>query len=428
MKKFISALSALAVMCSYVPVMPENLLKTSAVSAMSADAISETETFFVVVGTYYGDVQLRYFDEDNIKKVVWKDAPEDLSYGDVLVADGEVSMTYKKSMPDNPVYAIASYYELNAGTELSEIGNCSELMEQKELTVTGKDYIGSGQWTVLLSDTDGVEYRYGLNVFGSSLGVNPTDTEVGDVCVYSFYDGNIIIPLEESETDNAFDAETFFVVVSPTGSDTVQLRYFSENSVDRVLWKYAPEGLSYGDVLVADGEVSMNRVQTYPDIPNLQMAYHYELDEDAVLTNSGNCSEIMELKELSITEQVYDGSGHWSIHLTDTDGQAYYYGLMNGTLGINLIDGKVGDAYIFSFCQGNIIIPVKELNSTDIMGDTNGDGIFSVADVILLQKWLLDASDVSLNDWKTADFHEDGVLDIFDLCLMKKALIEYNKS
>lgn len=60
-----------------------------------------------------------------------------------------------------------------------------------------------------------------------------------------------------------------------------------------------------------------------------------------------------------------------------------------------------------------------------LMGDVNGDDVFSVADVIMLQKWLLTVPDTHLSNWKAADFYEDDKLDVFDLCLMKMALI-YN--
>ncbi len=56
-------------------------------------------------------------------------------------------------------------------------------------------------------------------------------------------------------------------------------------------------------------------------------------------------------------------------------------------------------------------------------GDVNGDGEFSVADVVLLQKWLLAVPYTQLADWKAGDFYDDGKLDVFDLCLMKRELL-----
>lgn len=58
-----------------------------------------------------------------------------------------------------------------------------------------------------------------------------------------------------------------------------------------------------------------------------------------------------------------------------------------------------------------------------LMGDVNLDGSFNVADVVLLQKWLLAVPDIHLEQWKAADFCEDDKLDVFDLCLMKRALL-----
>ena len=63
-------------------------------------------------------------------------------------------------------------------------------------------------------------------------------------------------------------------------------------------------------------------------------------------------------------------------------------------------------------------------NYTTIMGDVNADGVFSVSDVVLFQKWLLAVPDTYLANWKAVDFYEDDVLNVFDLTLMKRALIE----
>ena len=64
-----------------------------------------------------------------------------------------------------------------------------------------------------------------------------------------------------------------------------------------------------------------------------------------------------------------------------------------------------------------IIVP----NTT--VGDCNDDGTFTVSDVVLLQKWLLAVPDTHLANWQAADLCEDGKLDVFDLCMMKRKLI-----
>ncbi len=59
----------------------------------------------------------------------------------------------------------------------------------------------------------------------------------------------------------------------------------------------------------------------------------------------------------------------------------------------------------------------------EVIGDCNADGELTVADTVLLQKWLLSVPDTKLSDWKAADLCEDGVIDVFDLAMMKRALL-----
>lgn len=67
-----------------------------------------------------------------------------------------------------------------------------------------------------------------------------------------------------------------------------------------------------------------------------------------------------------------------------------------------------------------------ELTDDNASGDVNDDGSFGVNDVVMLNKWLLAVPDTHLNNWKAADYNNDNRLDVFDLCLMKRALIESN--
>lgn len=64
----------------------------------------------------------------------------------------------------------------------------------------------------------------------------------------------------------------------------------------------------------------------------------------------------------------------------------------------------------------------RPINNT-VIGDVNSDGEFTVADVVLLQHWLLAVPDAELANWQAADLCEDGKLDVFDLVMMKRKLI-----
>ena len=68
--------------------------------------------------------------------------------------------------------------------------------------------------------------------------------------------------------------------------------------------------------------------------------------------------------------------------------------------------------------EGNEVAPSFK------MGDINSDGKFTISDVVIFQRWLLSASSNAISNWQAADYYKDGKLDVFDLCLMKKALLK----
>ncbi len=78
-------------------------------------------------------------------------------------------------------------------------------------------------------------------------------------------------------------------------------------------------------------------------------------------------------------------------------------------------------AWIVSFLQDEAS---AEHVAKAASGDVDANGEFNISDVVIFQKWLLGVTSYSLDDWKAADFCNDGKLDIFDLTRMKKELIK----
>ena len=68
-----------------------------------------------------------------------------------------------------------------------------------------------------------------------------------------------------------------------------------------------------------------------------------------------------------------------------------------------------------------VLIPTAAPVKT-VIGDVNADGKLTIADVVMLQKWLL--HDGELTDWKAGDLQADGVINGFDLCVLRKLLLE----
>ena len=87
------------------------------------------------------------------------------------------------------------------------------------------------------------------------------------------------------------------------------------------------------------------------------------------------------------------------------------------------LDGIAVTAYSGEITLKNAKILTKSDEIQFVKGDVNADGEFSIADVVLLQKWLLAVPDIELADPKSADLCEDGKLNVLDLCMMKYEII-----
>ena len=222
----------------------------------SADSKIEEKNFFVVVGKYEGKyTQLRYYHTDSAggytaDKVVWKEAPADIAYGDVFTAEGDVTMTRVQSAPDNPAYAMADYYDLDEGTLLNKVGNCADIMEQKELTVESMDYDGHSHWSIRYS---GGGY-YGLTTFGSSLDVDPLDYEVGDTVTFAVYNGHLIIPLAVNDAPQSVVTTAETTEIQPTVTTTSEVRLVSDLDTVRELFTEYFEENGFHAVCAEDGK------------------------------------------------------------------------------------------------------------------------------------------------------------------------------
>lgn len=76
----------------------------------------------------------------------------------------------------------------------------------------------------------------------------------------------------------------------------------------------------------------------------------------------------------------------------------------------------------------NVYLKKRHRVDPYLLGDVNSDNMINIADLVALQNWLLGKPNAVLMNWRAADLCGDGVLNSFDMCLMKKALIENNSS
>ncbi|MBP0973340.1 MAG: carbohydrate-binding protein, partial [Oscillospiraceae bacterium] len=87
------------------------------------------------------------------------------------------------------------------------------------------------------------------------------------------------------------------------------------------------------------------------------------------------------------------------------------------------IVGCKGKQDLYLVCTGDegYLFNVDKFWFTPAVGDVTKDGEFGLLDLIALQKWL--HLGTSMKDPDAADMNGDGIIDIFDLALMKKALL-----
>ena len=257
--------------------------------------------------------------------------------------------------------------------------------------------------------------------------------------------GMFSAPAAVSAETVPFEAERFFVVVGSYDGHP-QLRYLypyadGTYDADMVVLPNATGSYQYGDVFTCTGTVSLQAVQ--PAAGNLiyAMAYYYTLEDETQLKKAGTCASIFECKNLTVTENLYDGSGHFSVHLADADGKTYYYGLntYGSTLGVNVSAAQKGDVIPFALYHDIPVVPLADEPAPEVSqtvettepqtsgerkGDVNGDGIVDIMDVIRLNKSLLGIEKLTDEQTALADTDGSGTVDSGDSLLILKYALE----
>ncbi|MDE6787747.1 MAG: RICIN domain-containing protein [Ruminococcus sp.] len=133
---------------------------------------------------------------------------------------------------------------------------------------------------------------------------------------------------------------------------------------------------------------------------------------------------------ISLENLTWDNSQKFSLYVND-DGTYTLLSAVSDSkscadvYGISLENGANICQWNYWGGDGQKFIIEPTLSET-VIGDVNNDGQFTIADVVLLQKWLLAVQDIKLANWKAADLYEDGKLDVFDMIEMRKLLIQNN--
>ena len=128
----------------------------------------------------------------------------------------------------------------------------------------------------------------------------------------------------------------------------------------------------------------------------------------------GNATDVKTLNiPANITNFYYSGLNGSSVTTINVDTSNPYYSSKDGVMYSKDMSTLV------KFPTATFI----SLGALAVEGDCNDDGIFSIADAVSLQNFLLGRT-TTLGNWKNADLCKDNRLDVFDMVLMRRLLIE----
>lgn len=120
---------------------------------------------------------------------------------------------------------------------------------------------------------------------------------------------------------------------------------------------------------------------------------------------------------------------HYWLVVKDPDGTEIIGETMSKNTSYSFSASKSGEYIIITYAtpigskegEGSLT-DTKTISVTKyIKGDINDDGKADIADLVMLQKWLLGSGD--LTNWKNADLCEDGVIDAFDVAALRRLLL-----
>ena len=114
---------------------------------------------------------------------------------------------------------------------------------------------------------------------------------------------------------------------------------------------------------------------------------------------------------------VTEGTNYYdNRHLSKFDGKCYIDNDSEYTTNENTIYGNA--AFLL------VAAAMASMYETDaVKGDVNADGSCTIADVVMMQKWMTSVPDATLTDWQAGDMNDDGKISVVDLCLLKRTFL-----
>lgn len=187
--------------------------------------------------------------------------------------------------------------------------------------------------------------------------------------------------------------------------------YLSAKAESASSVKFSREGCI--EVSGKDMDYSLKIISDYGNMVNDWYAFSVTgNDADNVTFEKADNGYILKADDMTnVLAQGYDDYCVADITFSTNYDEVYLYEIDKYTIGV-AVDTDNNGTYETIISKSN----------KGVVGDINNDKVFNIADVVILQRWLLNDG-TNIVNWEYADLCHDRKLDVFDLCLMKHMLI-----
>ena len=267
------------------------------------------------------------------------------------------------------------------------------------------------------SDKDGMP-----DAWETLHGLNPNDAKDGSIVSLS---GDDYTNLELYLNELAGDPVEYNGM--PITYDPIESYLFSAEILDTEYYASwgVDENMEQGDAVFGDRTAEKCAVSGYPGLIGAEIlltpcdAKNSDKDQ-AIITAKKDMVLYVGLD--SRVEQVPAWLGEFErIRSAVTTSNDVTFGLFRKSLkaGESVTLGANGQS---AYCMNYIVMAVPQTDQ--VLHDLNADGSFDVRDAVLLQKWILNIPGTTLPNPDAGDLDGDGMLDVYDLGLMKRELLQ----
>lgn len=221
--------------------------------------------------------------------------------------------------------------------------------------------------------------------------------------VYDWYVGtrSVIIPDNVTEIGaDAFRGCYLGDIKLPENLTSCGLQAFGGNCLSAIEF---PEGIEILNVPCVMGNENINRIYLPRSLKELSpLAIAKDGYAEFHTENAPYDVDSYWFYDLVMVEDIYFAGTEqeWNALTKDWDFEKYH------------TDPSVMD---------NVTVHFNATVGSDVAGDVNADGVFNVADVVMVQKWLIGMG--RLVNPEAGDLCKDNMINVFDLCLMRRMLL-----